>query len=138
MKKVASLASRKEQSEAKFESYVRSHLLDAGGALPIVLIRHVNNSELFLTNAEQPFVVLANCIQQVLGSEYLLAELVREADAEWGRLNGHQHITHLLKEKHSSTESCRTPPENILNTQLIDNISSQHSNAVVGETHGRR
>ena len=56
--------------------------------MPLVLFRHVNNSELFLTNFEQPLVVLASYVQQVLDSEYLLAELVREADAEWGRLLG--------------------------------------------------
>ena len=88
MMKGESPVSRKEQSEAKIESYVRHHLLDAGGALPLVLVRHVNNSELFLTNFEQPFVVLASYIQQVLDSDYLLAELVRAADAEWGRLLG--------------------------------------------------
>ena len=48
MMKGESPVSRKEQSEAKIESYVRRHLLDAGGALPLVLFRHVNNSELFL------------------------------------------------------------------------------------------
>lgn len=88
MMKGESPVSRKEQSEAKIQSYVRSHLLDAGGALPIVLIRHVNNSELLLSNVDQPLVVLANCIQQVLGSDYLLAELVRATDAEWGRVLG--------------------------------------------------
>jgi hypothetical protein len=80
--------SRKQQSEAKIESYVRCHLLDAGGALPIVLVRYVTNGELFLANFEQPLAVLANCIEQILGSDYLLAEMVRAADAEWGRVLG--------------------------------------------------
>jgi hypothetical protein len=88
MMKGESPVSRQEQSEAQIESYIRQHLLDAGGALPIVLIRHVTNSELFLTNFEQPFDVLANCIEQVLDSDYLLAELVRAADAQWGRVLG--------------------------------------------------
>ena len=88
MMKGESPVSRKEQSEATIESYVRRHLLDPGGALPLVLFRHVNNSELLLANFDQPLVVLASYIQQVLDSEYLLAELVREADAEWGRLLG--------------------------------------------------
>jgi len=88
MMKGESPVSRKEQSEAKIESYVRLHLMDAGGTLPLVLIRHVTNSELFLTNFEQPVDVLASYIQQVLGSEYQLAELVRAADAAWGRLLG--------------------------------------------------
>jgi hypothetical protein len=88
MMKGESPVSRKEQSEAKIESYVRHHLLDAGGALPPVLVRYVKNSELLLEGFEQPQVVLANCIQQILDSEYLLAEIVRATDAEWGRLLG--------------------------------------------------
>jgi hypothetical protein len=88
MMKGESPVSRQEQSEAQIESYVRQHLFDAGGALPIVLIRHVTNSEQFLTNFEQPLAVLAHCIEQVLGSDYLLAELVRAADAQWGRVLG--------------------------------------------------
>ena len=88
MMKGESPVSHKEQSEAKLESYVRRHVLDAGGVLPIVLVRHVKNSELFLTNFEQPLVVLADCIQQVVDSDYQLTELVREADAAWGRLLG--------------------------------------------------
>jgi hypothetical protein len=34
-----------------------------------------------------PLVVFAKCIRKVLDSEYLLKELVREADVEWGRLS---------------------------------------------------
>jgi len=88
MMKGESPVSRKEQSEASIESYVRRHILDAGGVLPLVLIRHVTNSELFLTNFEQPLVVLADYVQQLIDSDYQLAELVRVADAEWGRLLG--------------------------------------------------
>jgi hypothetical protein len=51
-----------------------------------VLHRHVKGSELLLNNLDQPLLVLARCCQRVLDSDYLLKELVRAADTEWGRL----------------------------------------------------
>jgi hypothetical protein len=79
---------RKEQAEAEIDNYLRQHLIDASGTLPLVLYRRVKNSEILLENFEQPLVVLARCTQQVLDSEYLLTEVVREADAQWGRVLG--------------------------------------------------
>jgi hypothetical protein len=86
MMKGESPVTRKEQAEAEIDGYLRRHLMDAAGSLPLVLLRHVKNSELLLKNFDQPIVVLASYIQHVLKSEYLLAELVREADVEWGRV----------------------------------------------------
>jgi len=79
---------RLKQAETEIESWLRTHLLDSGGALEIVLVRRVNGSELLLANFEQPLVVLAGYCQQVLGSDYLLEEIVRDADMEWGRVMG--------------------------------------------------
>jgi hypothetical protein len=53
--------------------------------LQVVLHRHVKGSELLLKNFEQPLIVLAEYSQRVLNSDYLLDELVRESDIEWGR-----------------------------------------------------
>jgi hypothetical protein len=53
-----------------------------------VLHRHVKGSELLLNNYDQPLVVLAGYCQRVLDSAYLLEELVRNADTEWGRVMG--------------------------------------------------
>jgi len=50
---------RLQQAEAQIESWLRSHLADAGGALRVVLYRHVKGSELLLNNFDQPLVVLA-------------------------------------------------------------------------------
>src|SRR3954471_12944713 len=50
---------RLQQAEAEIASRLRSHLADAGGALRVVLHRHVQGSELLLNNFEQPLVVLA-------------------------------------------------------------------------------
>jgi hypothetical protein len=53
-----------------------------------VLHRNVKGSELLLHNFDQPLVVLAGYCQRILDSDYLLKELVRDADAEWGRVMG--------------------------------------------------
>lgn len=86
MIKGVSPATRKRQAEAAIESYLERHL--AAGDLSTVVFRRVKESELLLNNLDQPLVVLAACIQRVLDSDYLLQELVRESDAEWGRVNG--------------------------------------------------
>jgi hypothetical protein len=88
MMKGESPVTRKQQSEAVIEDYVQRHLVDASDALPLVLFRHVRESELLLNNLDEPFVVLAGCVQRILDSEYLLADFVRETDAEWGRILG--------------------------------------------------
>ena len=79
---------RMQQAEMEIESWLRSHLADAGGALQVVLHRHVKGSELLLNNFDQPLVVLAGYCQRILDSDYLLEELVRDADVEWGRVMG--------------------------------------------------
>jgi hypothetical protein len=79
---------RMQQAEIEIQSWLRSHLADAGGALHVVLHRHVKGSELLLNNFDQPLVVLASFCQRVLESDYLLDELVRDADTEWGCVMG--------------------------------------------------
>jgi hypothetical protein len=88
MMKGVSPVTRKQQSEVEIQSYLERHLIDAAGILPVVLLRRVKGSELLLNNFDQPLFVLASYIQRVLDSEYLLKELVREADIEWGQLFG--------------------------------------------------
>jgi hypothetical protein len=77
---------RLQQAEIEIASWLRSHMTDAGGALPVVLHRHIKGSEILLNNFDQPLVVLANWCQRVLQSDFLLEELVRDADIEWGRV----------------------------------------------------
>ena len=88
MMKGASPVTRKQQAEAEIESYLDRHLNSPAGALSVVLLRQVKDSELLLSNLDQPLIVLASFIQQALGSEYRLHEFVREADVEWGRAYG--------------------------------------------------
>jgi hypothetical protein len=77
-----------QQAETQIGIWLRKHLTDSAGALKVVLHRRVKGSELLLNNFNQPLVVLGNYCQQVLDSEYLLKEVVREADIEWGRVMG--------------------------------------------------
>jgi hypothetical protein len=79
---------RMEQAEIEIGCWLRCHLADAGGALQVVLHRQVKGSELLLNNFDQPLVVLAGYCRRVLVSDYLLEELVRDADIEWGRVMG--------------------------------------------------
>jgi hypothetical protein len=84
--KGASPIARLQQAEVEIEYWLKRHLRDAEGALHTVLLRAVKESDLLLNNHEQPLIVLAACCQRVLDSEYRLRELVRSADAEWGRV----------------------------------------------------
>jgi hypothetical protein len=79
---------RMEQASSEIQTWLRCNLTDSGGALAIVLHRHVKGSELLLANFDQPLIVLASYCRQVLDSNYLLAELVRDTDVEWGRVMG--------------------------------------------------
>jgi hypothetical protein len=77
-----------EQTEAAIANYLRAHLDDPGGVLVQVLMRNVRTSEILIENFDQPAVVLAGYVNQVLNSDTLLKDLVREADVEWGRTLG--------------------------------------------------
>jgi hypothetical protein len=88
MMKGVSPATRKQQAEATIETFLDRHLNSPAGALSVVLLRQVKESELLLNNLDHPLIVLASYVQQVLTSDYLLRELVRESDVEWGRAYG--------------------------------------------------
>jgi len=88
MMKGVSPATRKQQAEAQLENFLDRHLNSPAGALSAVLLRDVKESEQLLNNLDQPLVVLASYIQQILDSDPLLHELVRKADVEWGHVYG--------------------------------------------------
>jgi hypothetical protein len=52
------------------------------------LLRQVRECDLLLSNLDQPLVVLAGFVQRILDTDFLLQELVRESDVEWGRTFG--------------------------------------------------
>jgi hypothetical protein len=78
--------SRKRQAELEVEEYLRRHLVDSEGVLRRILLRHLGKS-LFDNKYDHPIGALSEYIPRLLASEQLLAEFVREADAEWGREN---------------------------------------------------
>ena len=86
--KGASPVSPVEQAEIEISTWLRAHLTDAAGALPVPVCRQLKGSELLLNDLDRPLVALSQFCQHVLASEYLLGELVREADVEWGRRMG--------------------------------------------------
>lgn len=86
--KGVSPVSRKQQAEGVIAEYVNRNLADSAGALRVVVIRGVKESELLLNNLDHPLVVLAAGVKRVLDSDYLLKELVRQADVEWGQVFG--------------------------------------------------
>ena len=87
---------RKQQAVVEIEDWLRHHMPPGNGELQAVLLRWVDGSELLLNNFEQPLVVLAAFCKQLLDSDYPLKELVREADVEWGRVQGER--PHFEKE----------------------------------------
>jgi hypothetical protein len=84
--KGGSQVTRKRQAELELDEYLRRHLADSGGALRRVVIRHLGES-LLNRDYDQPLGALAEHVRGTLASETLLEELVRQADAEWGRVH---------------------------------------------------
>src|SRR5262249_40962812 len=79
---------RQQQAEVEIEDWLRQHVPATQGELQVVLLRCLKGSAFLLQPDEQPLHVLAACCQRVLDSDYLLKELVRQADVEWGQVNG--------------------------------------------------
>ena len=86
--KGVSPVTRKQQAAVEIENWLRKHMPPGVGELRVVMLRRIEESELMVNNYEQPLFVLAACCQRVLDSDYLLKELVREADVEWGQVLG--------------------------------------------------
>jgi hypothetical protein len=86
--KGVSPVTRQQQAAVEIENWLERHMSNSEGELQVVMLRRIKGSEIMLRHYEQPLFVLATCCQRVLDSDYLLKELVREADVEWGRLNG--------------------------------------------------
>jgi hypothetical protein len=86
--KGVSPVTRMQQAAVEIENWLRYHMSAGNGELQVVLLRHIKESEFLLRNYDQPLSVLAAVCQRVLDSDNLLKELVREADVEWGRLQG--------------------------------------------------
>jgi hypothetical protein len=116
---------RMQQAEIEIGSWINGHLIDSAGALKVVLLRYVKGSDLLLHSFDQPLVVLARFCQRVYSSDYLLKELVRDADVEWGRVMGER--PYFEKEGSSrhpedpyTTESVRNALSELLKQLAVD------------------
>ena len=86
--KGASPVSRVQQAQTEIGNWLGSNVTDVGGALKAVVHRQVSGSKLLLESLDQPLAALRSYCDSILKSEYLLSELVREADVEWARAMG--------------------------------------------------
>jgi hypothetical protein len=86
--KGVSPVTRKDQAAVEIENWLELHFPAGEGELQVVLLRGVKGSALLLDNYEHPLDVLASYCQRILSSDYLLQELVRQADIEWGQVRG--------------------------------------------------
>jgi broad specificity phosphatase PhoE len=123
--KGASPVTRAQQAEAELQRFLERHLDSPAGAMSAVLLRQLRASELLLNNLDQPLVVLAAVIQRVLGSEYLVRELVRECDQEWGRVYGER--PHFDREGRPPTPDDPYTVESVRRTllQALDTLAAE-------------
>jgi hypothetical protein len=122
---------RVRQAENEIGTWLRGHVTDSAGALLVVLHRRATGSELLLDNLGEPLVVLSGYCQRVLDSEYLLREVVRDADFEWGRVMGER--PHFEKEgspRHPddpyTVESVRSTLAGLVEQLSIDEHKEKH------------
>ena len=101
--KGGSAVPRGQEAETAIGTWLKSNLTDSTGALQALLHRRLKESALLLNNLDQPLVALEDYCKQVLASDYHLAELVREADVEWGR--------RMDERPHFNKEGSAPPPD---------------------------
>lgn len=108
---------RLRQAEIEIGLWLENHLAGADGALRVVLHRYVRASEFMLHNFDKPLLALAGCCQRVIDSDYLLRELVREADVEWSRVMGER--------PHFEKTGVAPDPEDAYTIASVRNVLSQ-------------
>ncbi len=86
--KGASPVSRLDQARQAVAWAVRGRLRDREGALVTVVVREVAESRHLLDRPEAPAEALRAWVVAILDDGERLAEVVRAADAEWGRMLG--------------------------------------------------
>ncbi len=85
--KGASPVTRKRQVELATGLFLEEHLVDAEGALQVVLERRVRESmSLTEESYDQPLSALTAIVERILDDEERLQSLVRQVDVEWGRI----------------------------------------------------
>jgi hypothetical protein len=117
---------QKEQAGSQIESYLDHQLIDAVGAMRAVLLRQVQESELLDEHFEQPLIALGSYVKRILDSDYLLQELVRESDVEWGRVFGER--PYFEKEGCSPHQDDPYTVESVRShlSQLLEKLTAGH------------
>jgi hypothetical protein len=83
----ASPVPRLQQVQAELSRFVSDYVRDASGALRAVLIRHIMTHDTIVAeHFDDPLAALEVILDRVLDNDARYYELVREVDAEWGRL----------------------------------------------------
>jgi hypothetical protein len=113
-----------QQAEAEIKGYLDRHLIDSAGGLRVVLLRQVQASDFLLNNLDQPLVALVSHLRRVLDTEYLLKELAREADVEWGRV--------FDERPYFEKEGCPPHPDDLYTTESIRTSLSQLIDKLTG------
>jgi hypothetical protein len=118
---------RKQQAVAEIQDYIGHHLSDPAGVLPGILLRYVAESEVLLKGFEKPLVALADCLRLILGSEYGLKELVRQADVEWGRVFGERPRLDIDGRPPAADDPYTLESVRIALSQLLGQLSANKS-----------
>ena len=85
--KGASPVTRKRQVELEINQFLEGNLPDSEGALRVVLLRRVRESEVLLaTHYEDALTALTRVTEQIVVSDTRLLRFVTSVDAEWGRM----------------------------------------------------
>ena len=130
--KGGSPVTRKRQAELEIDEYLRGQLVDSGGVLRRVLLRHLGGS-LMDADYDRPLAALAEYIPRVLASEHLLEELVREADMEWGRVHEERPYFQPPSGPPHPDDPYTTDSVRLALLQLRDRLASPDTEGVVRE-----
>jgi hypothetical protein len=83
----ASPVPRLQQVQVELSRFVSDYVRDASGALRAVLIRHIMTHDTIVAeHFGEPLAALEVILDRFLDNDARYYELVREVDAEWGRL----------------------------------------------------
>lgn len=84
--KGASPVTRKRQVELEITQFLERHLVDGDGALRVVMVRRLRESEVLLATDYDALAALTRVTEGIVASKQRLMRLVTAVDAEWGRM----------------------------------------------------
>ncbi|MFL6724737.1 MAG: hypothetical protein ACJ8E7_11470 [Sphingomicrobium sp.] len=122
--KGASPVSPVQQAETEIGSWLMNSMPGPGGALAVVLGRQLKGSKLLLENLDEPLGALAEHCRHLIASDYLLTELVREADVEWGRV--------MDERPHFDREGAPPSPDDPYTAETVRNLLGEAITQLAG------